>query len=199
MHTRATFLVITPHYILIPMDEETFDVYLGFWTNWSQGKISGLTLTLTRQNGGLIIAFLAIFVGVAGRSFWRISCLLMHRLLSTASAQDGPYHQRLAILRNSDTAEAGLTRLIEAAFAWRKHGVQSMKRFLPISTYALVTAACFTAAGLFSSRVTTDTVSEVILTGSSCAMIGLKGLSSGEDLAAYSSIWLPYNTQRVAA
>lgn len=181
------------------MEEETFDVYLGFWINWSQGKISGLTLTLTRQNGGLIIAFLAIFVGIAGRSFWRISCLLLHRWLSTASAQDGPYHQRLAILRNSDTAEAGFTRLIEAAFAWRKHGAQSMKRLLPISTYALITASCFTAAGLFSSRVTTDTASEVILTGSSCAMMGLSGLSSGADLEAFSSVWEPYNTQRAVA
>jgi hypothetical protein len=181
------------------MEEETFDVYLGFWTNWSQGKVPGLTLTLTRQNGGLIIAFLAIFVGIAGRSFWRISCLILHRLLSTASAQDGLYHQRLAILRNSDTAEAGFTRLIEAAFAWRRHGAQSMKRFLPLSTFALVIAACFTAAGLFSSRVTTDTVSEVLLKGSSCRMMGLSGLSSGEDLAAFSTIWTPYNTQRVAA
>lgn len=44
-----------------------YEIKLGFWTNWSDGKILGATMTLTRQNGGYLIAFLAIFVGMAGK------------------------------------------------------------------------------------------------------------------------------------
>jgi hypothetical protein len=44
-----------------------YQVKLGFWTNWSNGKILGATMTMSRQNGGFLIAFLAIFVGMAGK------------------------------------------------------------------------------------------------------------------------------------
>jgi hypothetical protein len=47
--------------------ETNYEVKLGFWTNWSDGKILGATMTLTRQHGGFLIAFLAIFVGMAGK------------------------------------------------------------------------------------------------------------------------------------
>jgi hypothetical protein len=44
------------------MESEHESVYLGIWTNWSHGSVAGLTLTTTLQNGGLLIAFLALFV-----------------------------------------------------------------------------------------------------------------------------------------
>jgi hypothetical protein len=44
-----------------------YDVKLGFWTNWSHGKVQGATVTMTRQHGGFLIAFLAIFIGMVGK------------------------------------------------------------------------------------------------------------------------------------
>lgn len=44
-----------------------YEVHLGFWTNWSHGQIQGATVTLTRRNGGFLIAFLAIFIGMVGK------------------------------------------------------------------------------------------------------------------------------------
>jgi hypothetical protein len=44
-----------------------YDVHLGFWTNWSHGKVQGATVTMTRQHGGFLIAFLAIFIGMVGK------------------------------------------------------------------------------------------------------------------------------------
>ncbi|KAK0614802.1 hypothetical protein DIS24_g11914 [Lasiodiplodia hormozganensis] len=43
-----------------------FDVYCGVWTNWSRGKVLGATLTLSREDGNLLIAFLAFFVTAVG-------------------------------------------------------------------------------------------------------------------------------------
>ncbi len=37
-------------------------VYTGVWTNWSRGKMMGSTLTLTRTDANVFIAFLAFFV-----------------------------------------------------------------------------------------------------------------------------------------
>ena len=70
------------------------DVYLGLWINHSYGKIRGVTLTLTRRDGGLLIAFFALFVTIAGTEFWRISCFAIHHLLSSEHPRDGIYHQR---------------------------------------------------------------------------------------------------------
>ncbi|KAF2660683.1 hypothetical protein K491DRAFT_774588 [Lophiostoma macrostomum CBS 122681] len=176
------------------MDSNSYSVYLGFWTNWSHGKINGVTWTLTRQDGGLLIAFLAIFLGAAGRSFWRISCFFIHRLLSTSAAEDALYHQRQAILRNSDTAFDGFWRLLETSYGWRKRDARPFRRLLPLCAYAFVIALCFAVAGIFSSRVTTDTVSEVLLTGKNCASMGLNDLT---NLSYYGTVWAPYNTQRV--
>jgi hypothetical protein len=59
------------------------DIYLGVWTNWRHGAVGGLTITLTRRDGGLLTAFLALFVGVVGTCFWRLSCFVLHWYLSS--------------------------------------------------------------------------------------------------------------------
>ncbi|KAK3984168.1 hypothetical protein QBC44DRAFT_313457 [Cladorrhinum sp. PSN332] len=41
---------------------EQYNIFTGIWTNWSKGKVMGWTLTLTRSNGNLVIAFLAAFI-----------------------------------------------------------------------------------------------------------------------------------------
>ncbi|KAF2470314.1 uncharacterized protein BDR25DRAFT_343088 [Lindgomyces ingoldianus] len=178
------------------MDPSSYEVHRGLWTNWSHGRVSGLTITTTRQNGGLLIAFLAIFVGAAGKSFWRISCLLLHRVFSSQRAQDGLYHQRQAILRNSDTAQDGFWRTLMAIIAWRKHNARSLQRLLPMLVFAVATGICFAVAGIFSSRVTTETANEVLLTGTNCALMGFSGLS---NITAFGTVWEPYNSQRVTA
>ena len=95
-----------------------YDVYLGIWTNWSHGKIREATLTVSRRNGGLLTAFLALLVGVAGTSFWRIGCFFIHRYFSSKVAADALYHQRQVILRNSSNSQSGF-------FSWYKTLMQS--------------------------------------------------------------------------
>ncbi|KAH7115914.1 hypothetical protein B0J11DRAFT_538738 [Dendryphion nanum] len=169
---------------------EAYHVQLGFWTNWSYGKIEGATLTLTRRQGGLLVAFLAIFVGAAGKSFWRVACFILHRMLSTPRPQDGIYHQLQAILRNSDTAQDAAWSLGQIIWAWRVPARfrRPFPRLIAIIILALFVSISFGVAGVFSSQITTDTANEVLLKGDNCGP-----LVSGDedDLDSYQTLFLP--------
>jgi hypothetical protein len=90
-----------------------YKIYLGIWTNWSRGSVLGQTLTVTRRNGDLLIAFTAFFIAFVGSRFWRIVSLALHRSYSTAQPSSAAHHQRQIILRNTDSADAGLLKLIQ--------------------------------------------------------------------------------------
>jgi hypothetical protein len=88
-------------------------VYLGAWINWKRGRVLGATITMSQGNASLLIAFIALFVSFVGTRFFRLACFIAHRLYSKRSAQDGIYHQRQAILRNSDNAIGAIWSLGE--------------------------------------------------------------------------------------
>ncbi|KAF2654687.1 hypothetical protein K491DRAFT_631528 [Lophiostoma macrostomum CBS 122681] len=175
----------------------TYHVYLGFWTNWSFGKVGGATLTLTQRDGGLLIAFIAIFVGGAGKSFWRIACFILHRMLSSPRPEDGIYHQTQAILRNSDTAQDAAWSLGQVIWAWRVPARfrKPFPRLFAIITLALVISVSFGVAGVFSSHITTDTANEVLLTGANCGP--LKGDDPAVSQEAYLTLFEPLQSKRV--
>src|SRR6185436_5341208 len=85
-----------------------YNVYQGFWTNWSYDRVRGATLTLSQQNGRILIASLAIFVAMLGKMFWRIGCFILHHWFSCEGPQDGLYHRKRAILRNVSAASDGV-------------------------------------------------------------------------------------------
>lgn len=152
---------------------ETFigdDVYLGVWTNWSHGRIRGATLTVSRRNGGLLTAFLALLVGAAGTSFWRIGCFFIHRYFSSKNAADALHHQRQVILRNSSNSQSGLVTLIETCWAWRRNTIASFWHFFPSVFFALITFIGFIIAGIFSSAVATSMGQDVLLNSPNCGI-----------------------------
>ena len=146
-------------------------VYLGVWTNWSKGRVFGSTLTLTRQDGDLLIAFVAFFVTFVGTRFWRICCVVFHLLYSSHSPQDGLYHQRQAIFRNASNAESGLVSFLQMAWAWKRSTRRMLLRMLaPV----VITSCCvfgFIIASGFSSRVSTGTGNEVLISSDFCGWI----------------------------
>lgn len=85
-----------------------FKVHLGVWTDWSRGRVLGSTLTLTRTQANLLIAFTASFVVFVGSRFWRIACLVLHQSYSSAQPRDALHHQRQAVLRNSGSSDSGI-------------------------------------------------------------------------------------------
>ena len=171
------------------------DVYLGFWINYSYGSIRGATLTLTRRDGGLLTAFLALFVTIAGTEFWRISCFAIHHLLFSELARDGLHHERQAILRNAANGASGLWSLLRMNWVWRKHTrAQPHKRIFPLITYTLITLCAFALAGIFSSQVSTSMGNQVLLLGSICGILPIDAADA--DAKGYWGTLLPYFNER---
>jgi hypothetical protein len=149
-----------------PADQQ---VYLGVWTNWSQGKVFGSTITMSQYNGNLLIAFIALFVSFVGTSLWRVTSYALHRLFSTSTAQDGVYHQRQAILRNAANATDAVWDLTHILWNTRQ-SKRTYRRLLPSLTSASISVMAFAIAGIFSSKMATLTGSEVLLASPSCGM-----------------------------
>src|SRR5580704_5318037 len=87
--------------------------YTGVWTNWSHGRVHGATITLSRESGGILAAFLAIYVAYAGGKFWRILSFAAHQLKTTppSRTRDALHYQRQVILRNSGSGGGALWAL----------------------------------------------------------------------------------------
>lgn len=208
---------------IVGSDSGNYDVQLGFWINWSFGKIRGTTLTVTRESGGLLIAFLAIYVSASGQSFWRVGCFFLHRYFSSTGQEDGLYHQRQAILRNSDTAVSSIFSLIRVMRSWRRRAVRPFRRTIPVLLFALTVFSAFVVAGtflhsqlaitdpilinimqttgIFSSQVTTNSANEVLLSGKKCGLLYTHSdkPETEELLQKYYNQLTQYSTGRGAA
>ena len=125
------------------------DVYLGFWINRSFDSVQGATLTLNRKQGGLLIAFLAMFVATSGRSLWKISRCLLHFGYSSEGATEGVHLQRQAILRNTSMPLDAAVELALVLNAWRRRGTGLIRKLLLPTTLALVLAVSFLLAGVY--------------------------------------------------
>jgi len=169
-----------------------FDVRTGTWTDWSRGRVLGATLTLTRENGNLLIAFLAFFVFIVGTRFWRLACLLLHYFYSKDSG-DAVHQQRQVFLRNAPNPEEALWTL--AHMGWRRGKSERIwSRLWPILGLATACVAGFTLAGGFSSKVATRSGGEVLLVGANCGFLfNSSGLLGGYKKA------LPLGIQHMAA
>lgn len=138
-------------------------VYLGSWINWSRGPILGATLTISQGHGNLLIAFTALFVAFAGTCCFRVSCFVFHRMLSKRTAQDGIYHQRQAILRNSANGVTAMYEMGQLMWSWRKKKHLAIRRMLPIFLYVGISISAFAVAGVFSSNIAAMTGDEVLM------------------------------------
>lgn len=150
----------------------TYGIHTGFWIDWSQGRILGSTITLTSRNGAMLVAFLALFVSFVGTSIWRILCYGLHLHYSREAAQDGLYHQRQAILRNSANGTSGTWSLVQVLWAWNREKAagRPYQRILPALGLAICCICAAGVAGTFSSRVTTAMGNNVLLADPNCTI-----------------------------
>ncbi|RCI12094.1 hypothetical protein L249_0884 [Ophiocordyceps polyrhachis-furcata BCC 54312] len=169
-------------------------VHLGSWTDWSRGPVMGVTLTLDRKQGALLIAFTAFFVGIVASCFWRILVFFVYRLYSTAAPRDALHHQRQALLRNSVTAPSTLWAFSQLCWTWRRAGASRLRRTLPVIVCALVSIALFAVASGFSSQIASGTGSAALLDGSHCGYVqGATQASRLDDLG----VLFPYGVRRL--
>ncbi|KAI0437014.1 hypothetical protein F4803DRAFT_540305 [Xylaria telfairii] len=143
-----------------------YPVYVGMWINWSRGRVLGSTLTISRRDADLLIAFTAFFVAFVTTRVWRIICYAFHRAYSTADPRDGIYHQRQTILRNSSSPEGGIQMLLQ--LLWANRHSEGWLRPLPAAVAATLCISTFTVAGGFSSRISSAVGNEVLIKPSNC-------------------------------
>ncbi|KAK4227821.1 hypothetical protein QBC38DRAFT_443448 [Podospora fimiseda] len=148
-----------------------YRVQLGVWTNWSRGPVFGSTLTLTRENGNLLIAFTAFFVSLVATRLWRIACLVIHFAYSTLEPRDGVHHQRQAILRNSASPASAIFTLGQLCFAWRKSAKMTFWRTLPTILFAVASLWAFALATGFSSQISSAITNDVLVNGANCSYL----------------------------
>ncbi|KAF2456413.1 hypothetical protein BDY21DRAFT_393710 [Lineolata rhizophorae] len=140
------------------MAERAKDVYVGAWVDWGKGAISGATITVPSAYGAILVAFLALYVRLAGSHFWNIVCFFTHQLRSAPHLeQDGLYHQQQAVLRGGLDDTAVLWQLAKLAWCWKDSTRRIFRRSVPLGLAAGAHALGFAAAGLFSSRVASAT------------------------------------------
>lgn len=142
-------------------------VYTGAWINWTDGRLAGATLTLSSRNGAYLVAFLALFVRIAGGHFWNIFCYLVFQFRSSTSPSDGMYHQQQAILRNNSSESGALWQFLKVGWFWRRRASRPWCRSTFLILSAVLHMMAFGVAGIFSSKVTTIR-SDVLLRGNHC-------------------------------
>jgi hypothetical protein len=144
-------------------------IYLGFWIDQSAGTVLGSTLTTTSRAGNLMIAFLALFVSVAGSASWGILRFTYHQSRSTTESRDGLHHQQQAILANSTSATRALWQLAYLPWVWRSSSERPYERSIVPLLIAMPVVLVFAVAGLFSSRVISAS-NFVLVSGNNCSI-----------------------------
>ncbi|OJD29866.1 cytochrome p450 protein [Diplodia corticola] len=162
-------------------DAGRYEVYTGFWTDWTNGPVFGATITLSKREASVLIAFTALFVSVVGTSFWRICCFALHQYHSKAVAQDALYHQRQAIFRNAANGSSGLWALLRIWWEWRKTAVDRPSlRLLPAVGFAACCVSIFAVAGMLSSK-TLRAANGVLVRSPGCGILDVDNNPNLED------------------
>ena len=144
-------------------------IYTGAWVNWSKGHVLGPTITLTQRNGSLLIAFMGIFVTVAGAACWRILCFIIHQARAKEGAKsDALYHQQQAILRNSTTPGSAAWQVSQVAWSWKGIAKNPVIRNLPIILLAVLNMSLFGLAGVFSAEIAKAAGNETLIRSTNC-------------------------------
>ena len=162
-------------------------VYTGVWVNWSRGTILGSTLTLSDRNGGLLIAFLAIFVSAAGGALWRILSYIIHQSRAKLNYQDGLHHQQQVIFRNASSPGSASWQLLQLLFHWWDCAKRPALRILPMAALALTNLILFALAGVFSAEVTKAAGNETLIRSPNCGSWDISPHTGPQEQAAFRS------------
>ncbi|KAJ4292470.1 hypothetical protein N0V90_009132 [Kalmusia sp. IMI 367209] len=75
---------------VVNSDNGNYDVHLGFWINWSLGKMQGATFTTTKESGGLLIAFIALITTNSANEVLLTgkNCGILYRGVQTEEMQE---------------------------------------------------------------------------------------------------------------
>lgn len=125
-------------------------------------------MTISTQGGAYLIAFLALYVRIAGNAFWDLLRAVIFLLRSTQAPKDGLFHQQQLLLRSTSDI-AAVWQFWTLGRHWHGRARSPWLRSLPIVLTAIIHVIIFSAAGVFVSRVT-STHSDVLLKPTICGL-----------------------------
>jgi hypothetical protein len=105
-----------------------------------------------------------------------IVCFLLHQLRSTPGPQDGIYHQRQVILRNTRSPLGVLWYLMKLAWYWRRQARRPTLRQVPFMVVALIHIASFLVLALLAANLI-GTGNDVLVKSTNC---GYQPVTSGD-------------------
>lgn len=131
------------------------NVFEGVWTNWTCGKLQGLTWTLSTTNGTLLTSSLALFVTLAGSQLWIIIRFAIHQLLASHSSADTQERrlQERVVLRNAATDLNTVLLVTQVIWTFRYTRDRSCSFPMLIICLAILHYLLFLSAGAFSNRL----------------------------------------------
>ncbi|KAH8745710.1 hypothetical protein BGZ57DRAFT_946213 [Hyaloscypha finlandica] len=129
--------------------------YTSVWINWSYGTIRGATLTLSKRYGGFLTAFLAIYIGFAGRMFWKTLSYALYQHNTT----------RPGTTRDALSACLSLAWL---PLSWRGRTNRPFIRILPFAFLAALNVGFFGIVSIFSSVASSAPGNSTLILGPRC-------------------------------
>jgi len=171
-----------------------FEVYTGFWRDYSAGGVGAGVLTLPISSAGYLISGLTLLVTLAGTAFWGILAYVWHQSMTSSGAPvDFPHIQRQILLRNVNTPVSAIFHTAKMSLAWRRTKNSHPLRFLPVALVAGTIIILFTVAGVFVGRAIASPSEEDILVLAKPRLCGEATLiyseNSTSDVAATSFKW----------
>lgn len=146
-------------------------VKTGIWTNYDHGQIQGATLTISTRQGGLLIAFLALYVSVTGTRLWAIIRFILHQLNTRRVTRSAFHAQQQLLLRNSGGPLATAYGLLQISWAWKGVARSPLPRSLHFILLALLVLAITLVGGIFSSEVSKASGSSVLVQSEQCGVL----------------------------
>ncbi|KAK1990167.1 hypothetical protein LX36DRAFT_664486 [Colletotrichum falcatum] len=161
-------------------------IYTGVWTDWSLGRVSGATITLSARGGALLLAFVAVFVTVIAARLWRVITFACHQMLASDGRHDGLYYQRQFILRNVPAPVAAAWLFLQQAWHWRGRARRPLLRTVPWAVLGLSYASLLGLAAIFSSNVSDGaTEYRLLAAGPACGMFVPRDRDALQQKGAY--------------
>ena len=139
-------------------------VYEGIWTDWSKGRITGVTWTLCPNKATLLTNSLALFVTLAGGQLWTIIRFGLHqrRVSQKARHDDECQAHEQVVLRNTATDLHTMRLMAQVAWLSRSKPGTRFSYPLAIACLAILHYTFFLVAGTFSNKLVNPSSNKLV-------------------------------------
>jgi len=155
-------------------------IYLGRWTDWSNGPVVGDSLTMSTRHATYLISFIATFDVWVASAAWDLIAFMLHQALTIRAPKNAAAHQIQVILRNCSTPVAFIRNAVFIGWAWRKRSWRITLKIFILALLPIILAILFVAAGVGSSRIAST--GDVLLLGNDCGLVNPNVTNAADEI-----------------